>query len=570
MEILKNLKIAQKLILCFLLIAVIMGFVGFIGISEIKKMNVNSNSMYEDNLLHLRKVEELKENFLQIHSDLISLLSTKDSAKKKDIKNEIEKLTEEDMAISKEFNNNNATGKEKELLSNFTKFHENYMMARKDFINLIDADKYDEALMAFEMVTESRNKTFDSINEIIQSNLQEAENANNSNNSIFKNSFNLMLGIVIFGFLFAILLGVLISTLLSKQINKVLVFADALGSGDLTKRIDVYSRDEIGKISNALNKAAENTRNLISTIIINSRNISGSSEEIYSTIEGISSKMNNINEATKVISDGTEELSATSQEVNASIEEITSNSIELSNKAKDGDKASNEIQFRAAEIKDKGLKAIDISKKIYEEKQVNILKAIEEGKIVDKIIVMADSIADIASQTNLLALNASIESARAGEMGKGFAIVAEEIKKLAEQSSENVSNIQNVIIQVNRAFKNLSENTQEILVFIDNNVNPDYELFLETAMKYEEDAVFIKAMSEEISNGTSQILTSIKQTSMAIEKVSATAQQSAENSEGILNRVFETTTATQEVASSARKQAELSEELNYLIEKFKI
>lgn len=570
MRIFKNLKLAQKLIFCFLLISLIMGIIGFLGISEIRKINANSTSMYDDNLIHLKTVEELKGNFLQIHSDLLALLTTKDAAKKKEIESEIEKLTEEDMAISEEFKNTNATGEEKDQLTKFVKLHEEYMMARKDFVDLIDANKYDEAQMQFEMVTEARNKTFDSINEIIESNLQEAENANNTNNAIFKNSFNLMLGIVIFGFIFAILLGVLISTLLSKQINKVLVFADALGSGDLTKRIDVYSKDEIGKISNALNKAAENTRDLISTIISNSSNINASSEEIYSTIEGISTKMNSINEATKEISAGTEELSATSQEVNASIEEITSNSIELSNKAKDGDKASNEIQVRAAEIKDKGLKSIDISKKIYEEKQGNILKAIEDGKVVDEIKVMADSIANIASQTNLLALNAAIESARAGEMGKGFAVVADEIRKLAEQSSENVSNIQDIITQVNNAFNNLSSNTQDILGFIDNNVNPDYELFLETALKYEEDAAFIKAMSKEIANGTTQILHSIEQTSMAIETVSTTAQQSAESTEGILNSVDETTSATQEVASSARRQAELSEELNSLVQQFKI
>ena len=89
MKIIKNLKIAQKLILCFLLISFIMGIVGFIGISEIRKINANSTLMYEDNLIHLSKVGALKENFLQIHTDLLSLLTTKDATKKQEIETEI-------------------------------------------------------------------------------------------------------------------------------------------------------------------------------------------------------------------------------------------------------------------------------------------------------------------------------------------------------------------------------------------------------------------------------------------------------------------------------------------------
>jgi methyl-accepting chemotaxis protein len=155
-------------------------------------------------------------------------------------------------------------------------------------------------------------------------------------------------------------------------------------------------------------------------------------------------------------------------------------------------------------------------------------------------------------------------------MGKGFAVVTDKRRKLAEQSAEKCANKQGVCSQVNNAFNNLSNNTQEILAHINNNVNPDYELFLETAFKYEKDAVFIKSMSKEIANGTNQILSSIEQTSAAIETVSSTAQQSAESSEGILNSVDETTAATQEVANSAQRQAELSEELNFLVQKFKI
>jgi len=566
----KNMKIAQKIVTCFVLVSIIMGAVGVVGIVQIKNINSNASYMYEDNLKHLRKVGLLKENFLQIHSDLILLLNTTNEEKEQSLKNEIQRLTDEDMKLSEEFKNSTFDVEESKRLKDFNDKHEKYMMARKMVMDLLESNKKEEAQMAFDMVEKEREATFESINILIQGNLKEAEEADQKNREIYKTSVNLMTGLVLFGFIFAIALGLFIASSISRQLKKVVVFASALSDGDLTERINITSNDEIGKLANALNIAVENTRELISTVIQSAHNINSSSVELSATINEISGKIEYINNATKEISSGTEDLSGTTQEINASIEEINSNTTELSNKAKDGDLASIEIQVRAAEIKEKGLKAIETSKELFKEKQVNIQKAIEAGKVVEEIRIMADSIASIATQTNLLALNAAIESARAGEMGKGFAVVSDEIRKLAEQSAVNVKNIQMVIEQVNDAFANLISNSQDIIHFIDSNVNPDYELFVETAVKYEKDADFVKNMSAEIAHGSTLILGAIVQTSSAIETVTLTAQHTASSSEGILCNVDDTSQAIAEVLKSAKQQSELAEELNTLIQKFKI
>lgn len=567
----ENLKTIQKLISAFVLVSLFIALVGFNGITDMNVINSNANSMHNYNFESIKQLTTIRQNISDIRFDVLKI------DYQRNLNNQNDGLEKE---VTQLYNANKTaiSNYEKSLLSNaekpaFTQLKselETYKDTYELVIKFSNENNYTDADANYSKLAAIRKKLFNDLDSLIKINTNQADNAYKENNLTYKNSFYKVIIVTLLGLFIAITLGILISGWISKQLNKVLKSAEAIGNGDLTHSIDIDTKDEIGNLAKALNQGSKNVRNLITEIMNSASDISATSEELSATAEEVSSKMEVVNASTEQISKGIQDLSATTEEVGASTEEISSNTNELSQRAKDADTSVSEIKKRAFDIKEKASKNIEEGNLIYNEKQSNILKAIEEAKVVQEVKIMADSIGNIAEQTNLLALNAAIEAARAGEQGKGFSVVADEVRNLAEQSSQAVLNIQSMVEQVDDAFVKLSQSGQEVLEYMSENVKPSYELLMSTGIQYGKDAKFVNEIINEISSSSKQMNEVVEQVSTAMQTVSATAEESASSSEEILGSVNEITLAINDVAKSAQSQAELAQRLTDMVQKFKV
>ena len=377
--------------------------------------------------------------------------------------------------------------------------------------------------------------------------------------------------VAIIGFIVTLGLAVVIIRGILKPLKDLSRLAHSLREGDLTAKLEGKKYDkEIKDVVDSLNDAMNANRAMVGDIFAYSKLLIKSSEDLNEIVKSISGRIIDVNSATEIISSEVEQLSSVSQEVNASTFEIATTVSSLNEIAETDNKSAEIIRNKAIKVKEKGQVAAKNARRICAEKIDNITNAIEQGKVVKDIKMMADVIAGVSEQTNLLALNAAIEAARAGEQGKGFAVVADEVKKLAEQSKDTVDQIKKVISEVQGAFDNLSEHSKDLLTFIEKDVDGDYELLIETATSYEKDSELITSMSEEIQNRSKTIENVITQITKGINTVSSNAVETSSKSQDIQTSVGDVTSQVQIIVEAIGKQTSLAEELKDVINVYKI
>lgn len=334
--------------------------------------------------------------------------------------------------------------------------------------------------------------------------------------------------------------------------------------GDLTKRISVSSRDEIGALSSGINEFIDRLQSIFKMITNNS----SAMDKVVSDVLGSVQTSNN---SASDLSALTEELAATMSEVansagtiNKNTEAVRTEVDEMAAKSRDINEYSKRMKEHANSMEETARTNMEETNNKVEAILSDLNQAISDSESVDQVNTLTDEIMSIASKTNLLSLNASIEAARAGEMGKGFAVVAGEIGVLAENSRQTASNIQQINSVVVNAVHNLSDSANDLVDYMQNSILPEFERFVKDGEEYRDNANYIESVMADFTDKTEgfkatfdEIAESISSITTAIDEGVKGVSSAAESTQ---NLVYDMDNITKRMDENQRIAGELDKE----------
>ena len=372
---------------------------------------------------------------------------------------------------------------------------------------------------------------------------------------------------------FVLLLGMVMAYFLgsyiAKPIRQLMKASEKIADGDLSADISVKSRDEAGKLAESFKRMSENLQQLIGHISASSEEVSKtslqlknvsaeSSESAAQVAESMNSMSEGINEVVSSVSD----CHTSAAEIDQQLTHVTEKVNEMKNVAEGVSKDSKTGQ----ELVEETLRQTQTIKNVMEESKQAASEMQNHTEEIEKVIGMISSIAE---QTNLLALNASIEAARVGEEGQGFAVVAGEVRKLSERSADAALSVSQLVAGTQESSRLVMERIQEGNAAVDKGqilINGTYENF----------SGIFKGISQ-FAERTDQLLQSLlkveksyQNISAAMEQISAVTEEQAAGSEEVAAAAEQQSAGMQEIASAIQQLSALSEELNQAASKFKL
>ncbi len=374
---------------------------------------------------------------------------------------------------------------------------------------------------------------------------------------------------VIFAVLIALIIGFLIANGMSTTIERLTEAVEKAASGDLRDNLSTHRRDELGILAKSINSMLSSMRDLIGETMDISKTVTNSAKIVSTNIEIVTSVTREVSRAIQEIALGASEQAASSEEGAKGINTLADKINNVSDNARSIEVLTND----SMSMTQKGLNSInDLKEKansttlISKEVLMDISALDAHSKSIDKIAKVMSS---IAAQTNLLALNATIEAARAGESGRGFSVVADEVKKLAEQSINATHDIGRIINETQAQIKKTAGRaamTEDILE------SHNKALFntIDSFRQIEKSMGLLFVQVEQIMDKISETDRNKDQAISSIEGISAISQQTAASSEEVTASTQEQLSSMEELANYANLLEKSSQKLEVAIAKFKL
>lgn len=310
-----------------------------------------------------------------------------------------------------------------------------------------------------------------------------------------------------------------------------------MSDGDFTHVCTIKSKDSIGELVDNLNKMRESLKETLGKTKKITYYTGGKITDDKEELNKIADNIAKINEIGKHVSSNMRNVSETTERLNDTAKEITDAVQVIAERAVNGSELSNEV-FKKAEVAKQDIeKSIKSSNEVLNKTAEELKGAVEKAKVVEEIKIMTNSILKISNETNLLALNASIEAARAGKDGKGFSVIAEEVRQLSEDTKESTLRISEVVTKVVEAVEDLSECANNLLMFIANNVKSDYINFEYMTEQHTEEAKQMNDLILEFSSVTEELFASVNLVNEQISEVAENAKNSSNEVENIFKEV---------------------------------
>ncbi len=356
---------------------------------------------------------------------------------------------------------------------------------------------------------------------------------------------------------------------ISSRLSNLARFSKKVSDGDLRDKLQIQSDDEIGQVGKGFNTMIDSLRSLIGAVQTSVENVASSSEELTASagqtskatehitlaIEQFSTGNESQNDKVESSSEELEEMNRGLQHMNESAESITASSIKSTEIAGEGGQL---VEKTASQMN-----VIDQSVK----KAENVISALEsKSKDITQILGVINGIAD---QTNLLALNAAIEAARAGESGRGFSVVAEEVRKLAVQSANSAKEIENLIKEIVQDI----DVSQEVFTTVNQEVQSGLSFTEQTKVSFHNIFDMTKEISDQLQTMNRTVVQLSKgsaHVSEAVREIADVSRESSANIQDIAASAEEQLASMEEISSSSATLSSMAEELRDLISKFKV